>query len=148
MSTRQKDPAPPAPGGRPRDQPWTREEAIAFFKAHPQRTLVLGQRGSALRVVGLNAGVLELEACSTEYQEAELEIASHGLHLHVVFLSEVLSLHLLIPAQAEGEPALSLPVAIPYEALRLRDAADPEPGAEPEPEEVFSPYELLFSGSE
>lgn len=134
---------------------WNRERMISWLKAHRGKRIRLGQRGSAVAVVGRSQGVEELDACSMEFMESMLDVGVPDVEVALSYHLEGVGLHVVAYRPGTREAVLSLPLHLPYAevALSEADAARPkrdEP-APPQPderkEEEYSPYELLFPRS-
>jgi hypothetical protein len=138
---------------------FTRREAVSdWLEAHAGRRIRLSSAGSTLSVVGIPDGVTELDACSTEVHYGELETDLPAVQVALTLHEDVLALHVRVGAPdagGSGDAALSLPLSVPYQQLRLEPvpaagAATPaHPPRHPHPqhpeEAPPSPYELLHT---
>jgi hypothetical protein len=141
------------PGHHPPGELWgvnamNREQVLAWFRAHRGRTIRLGRAGSTLKVIGRTQGVDEIDACSADILETELETGLPGVQVALTFHEDALALHLLVAQSGSKDVACSLPLSLPYEQLRLSEAPAGESGEGPEDQEEFSPYALLFARSD
>lgn len=143
-------------------EPWTRKSLEGWLKNHVGSTVMIRREHSTFRVAGVNLGVEKLDACSTEVWEADLDVGMEGVQVGMSLMEDSLAIQVLIPGHKAGEALLSVPMTIPYAELQLtRMEQSGEDGRlnvkrtgrgaqheTIETEEEYSPYELLFSGSE
>jgi hypothetical protein len=121
-----------------------RRSIAAWLDAHDGKRVRLTCLGTTLRVIGMTHGVEELDACSTDIFHSELHTDVPGVQLAFSLHDEALALHLLAYTPDGKGAALSLPLTIPYDRVRLDPAESPEHGELAGREEPdFSPYELL-----
>ncbi len=125
---------------------WDKAAVIEWFKAHRAEEIVIRMQGAQVRLQGRTRGVEQLDACSTEIAETELAMPQQDVETILTFHDTTLGVQLIAYRPGGREVAVSLPVSIPYEALRLATAeelakAAGKEGEGGEPE--FSPYELL-----
>ena len=141
-----------------------REEVSDWLEAHAGRRIRLSSAGSTLSVVGTPDGVTELDACSTEVHYGELDTGLPAAQVALTLHEDALALHVLVGMPdtpgapgggGDGDAALSLPLSVPYEQLRLESipaagtvtqTPQPRPPHPQDPEEAPpSPYELLHT---
>ncbi len=122
-----------------------RAAVVRWLNGHAGQRICLRRRGTRLRVTGSTGGVDELDACSTEILQSEWNTALPGVQLALSLHPAALSLHLLGTAPG-GELVCSLPVHVPYNELILTREGERAGDARDEPD--FSPYELLFRGTD
>lgn len=126
---------------------WDKAAAIAWFKEHSGKEIVIRMTGTTVRLQGRAGAVVDVDACVTEFQESELHVGHDGLTVAFSFHDHNLSVHFAAAGPEGGETAISMPLSIPYTLLDLLTAealakASARAGrASEEPE--FSPYELL-----
>ncbi len=129
----------------------SRQDVVAWFNAHRKRPIVLTAHGTQLRVNGTEGGTEELDACSAEFVQVELDVGVPGVQVALTLHDAQVGLQAIV---LQGERTVcSLPVSIAYADLRLRvaeprkaDLASAADGAEEETD--YSPYELLHRGSD
>ncbi len=115
---------------------WTQASAIEWCRRHAGRRVILRQQGSTLLLAGQLHGVDEIDACSTDVYDAELNLDQGELQAHLSLHETTLVVHLLSHAAAGDR--LSIPLSIPYAELLLAEPAAAEPA-----DSAPSPYELL-----
>ena len=130
---------------------WNRERVAAWLKARAGQWVRLTDRHTGLKVEGRSHGVEELDACSADFLEGEVDPEVPGVAVALVLHEHTLGVHVLVQGADARHPRCALPVSVPYTQLHLAaqgedGVADPAQATDEstEPDEAYSPYELLF----
>ncbi|HUJ77148.1 MAG TPA: hypothetical protein VL359_19940 [bacterium] len=106
---------------------WDKRSVMQWFDAHGGAWVVVRERGGILRVQGRNRGVDELNACSADLQEVELQCGLSQVQVHLTLHDQAVLVHLLARPEpsTEDEARLALAVSIPYTHLVLEEIPAP-----------------------
>ena len=126
---------------------WNKKTILEWFHEVGRQKVIIRQQGTTVRVEGTLHGVDEVDACSTQIEEVELDVGDPALNVALSFHKSALGIHLLYLPQGAKTATLSLAASIPYSQISVTtEAAELEKKraeAEKAAEVKFSPYELL-----
>ena len=130
---------------------WTRQRAIEWVTAHRDKRVILRRKGTGLRVEGSFPGVVEVDACSTDYFEAELYTGAPNLVVALSFHEDTVLVHVEGDRPEGGGLCVSLSSSVPYAELLLEEpgpkvaqpSGDDQHEQAEKAEDGPSPYELL-----
>lgn len=126
---------------------WNKQTILEWFQGVGREKVIIRQQGTTVRVEGTLHGVDEVDACSTQIEEVELDVGDPAINVGLSFHKHALAIHLLhLPKGAKTAP-VSLAASIPYGQISVTTEAAELEKKRAEQEKAaavkFSPYELL-----
>ena len=130
-------------------EPWDKMSVLEWLKSRGAGTIVIWMQGTPLKVVGRSMGVDQIDACSTDIIEMEMDVGQDGIYISISVHDHTLAIHFLLRDPKTRDTVVSMPVSIPFTLLALATEDEEKKrlkklrGETDEPE--YSPYELLHN---
>lgn len=128
---------------------WDKTSVLAWLKETGTGAIVIRMQGTPLKLVGRSKGVDQIDACSTDISEVELDVGQEGINISMSVHDNTLALHFLAKDKQTKETIVSMPVSIPFTLLAMATEEEEKArlkalrGEKDEPD--YSPYELLHN---
>ena len=130
-------------------EPWNMTSVLEWLKNKGSGAIVIRMQGTPLKVVGTGLGVDQIDACSTDITEMEMDVGQEGIYISMSVHEHTLAIHFLLRDPKSKATVISMPVSIPFSLLVLTTEEEERArlkalrGEKDEPE--YSPYELLHN---
>lgn len=124
---------------------WNQARVIEWFNQTTGKEVRITCQSEHMFVEGVCHGVLELDACSTQFHEVEVSSGLKTLQMTLTIHRTALTFTMVKDADGIGTAKFCIPYRIPFSklALSLPDSGASTARAEEKTEPEFSPYELL-----